>query len=78
MLLIIFLARNYNHKNVYKNYHRLFFCNFIKKSPYLYFSPYLSKILGDISLILRVYDKISFLRHFSGVCRTISTFCYLV
>ena len=23
-----------------------------------------------------MYDKISFLRHFSGVCRTISTFCY--
>lgn len=29
---------------------------------------------GSTGLLLRVYDKISCLRHFSGVCRTISTF----
>ena len=32
--------------------------------------------MGSTGSNLRHSGKISFLRHFSGVCRTISTFCY--
>ena len=32
--------------------------------------------MGSTGSNLCVYDIVSFLRHFSGVCRTISTFCY--
>ena len=35
-----------------------------------------SNLMGSTGSNLRVYDKISFLRHLSGVCRTIITFCY--
>lgn len=35
-----------------------------------------SNLMGSTGSNLCVYDIVSFLRHFSGVCRTISTFCY--